>query len=310
MLTIDALRQRLAECDVKEAILKALELDYDVGEFAGKATNQEIMRAFSEASAADERICAALHGHPIPDDLKKLGRYTGDNLQYHIGGGFFAASLLSARAEAHGRPIETAGNVLDFGCGTSRIMRFFAEFCPGPKYYASDVYDGVIDWGKQAFPQVSYLLHGNEPPLPVDAEHFDVIYAWSIFSHYEESLHWRWLDELSRMLRPGGLLLCTIHSHTIMERIQKESELRARMAITEEKAAELKAVFEREGYAFRTRYDEKDLADGGLDAAIFGLAYITRDYVRDRWSDKFDVLEHAEGVVSQYQDLVVLRKRA
>jgi SAM-dependent methyltransferase len=49
----------------------------------------------------------------------------------------------------------------------------------------------------------------HSPPLDLATESFDVVYATSIFTHYTWDEESEWLNELWRVLRPGGLLLAT-----------------------------------------------------------------------------------------------------
>ena len=45
---------------------------------------------------------------------------------------------------------------------------------------------------------------------------FDAVYAISIWSHFAEGAALRWLDEMHRLIRPGGHLVLTSHGrHTI-----------------------------------------------------------------------------------------------
>jgi hypothetical protein len=65
--------------------------------------------------------------------------------------------------------------------------------------------------------------------------------------------------------------------------------------------------FTNEGYVFYTGYDPEYLTKGGLDAERFGIAYISKNYIKGNWTRWFEVLEHDEGAVSNWQDYVVLR---
>ena len=57
------------------------------------------------------------------------------------------------------------------------------------------------------------FLNGFAPPLPLPDAHFDVVTAFSVFTHIDE-LDSPWLLELRRILKPGGLLDATIHDET------------------------------------------------------------------------------------------------
>lgn len=311
MITIEMLKNTISRSGFLYDIVETLNLQYSVDDYLENASDQEILLAFSQASSKRKDIANALHKYPLPNEYKLLGKYTGDNLNYHIHLGFYAAQLLASRAERYGKPFHNQKDILDFGCGTSRILRFLSQYCNGPQYYGSDVYKGVIDWGRDAFHDIVYIHQNYRPPLTNDysEESFDVIYAWSIFSHFDEPLHWEWLTELHRLLRPNGMLICSVHGKIILDRIMNEKALRNRMAISIDKADDLYRVFIEKGFAFRSRYDHDELQKGGLDSNTFGLAYISDLYIRNRWSCLFDILSNEEGLIQKNQDLIVLQKK-
>src|SRR5262249_14848680 len=48
-------------------------------------------------------------------------------------------------------------------------------------------------------------------PLRYRDASFDLVYAFSVFTHLPESLQLAWMGELRRVLRPGGYLLISLH---------------------------------------------------------------------------------------------------
>jgi cyclopropane fatty-acyl-phospholipid synthase-like methyltransferase len=54
----------------------------------------------------------------------------------------------------------------------------------------------------------------------------DAIYSISVFTHLSEAMHFAWIKELKRVLKPGGLLLVTMHgnlsSHNLTQAELKE----------------------------------------------------------------------------------------
>ena len=48
------------------------------------------------------------------------------------------------------------------------------------------------------------------PPLPYEDDRFDLVYSVSIFTHLDEQLQRPWIEELTRVVRPGGLVLVTV----------------------------------------------------------------------------------------------------
>ena len=60
------------------------------------------------------------------------------------------------------------------------------------------------------------MLSGEHPPLPYPDKSIDLIYACSVFSHFDAERQTRWLAELQRITRPGGYLLLTFrHEHSV-----------------------------------------------------------------------------------------------
>jgi SAM-dependent methyltransferase len=216
---------------------------------------------------------------------------------------------ISSKAKEHHHAISCAARVLDFGCGTSRILRYLVEFLPGPQYYASEVFSENVRWGQLAFPEVTYLHQSSFPPIDMDSRRFDVIYAYSIFTHLEEEFHLLWLSELYRLLKAGGLLILTVHGERVLRRCEQEYDVRQSMRFEGRDYKEIVEKFTNEGYVFYTGYDPEYLTKGGLDAERFGIAYISKNYISRNWAKWFEVLEHVEGAVSNWQDYVVLKKR-
>ena len=68
-----------------------------------------------------------------------------------------------------------------------------------------------IDWCAQHIPGIDFKVNGLMPPLAWPAASFDVIYGISIFTHLSEAAHEAWLEELMRVLKPGGIAMLTMH---------------------------------------------------------------------------------------------------
>jgi SAM-dependent methyltransferase len=57
---------------------------------------------------------------------------------------------------------------------------------------------------------------------------FDFIYALSIFTHLTEPLQSFWVEELGRVLRPGGHLLLTVHGESYLPELAPAEQARFR----------------------------------------------------------------------------------
>jgi len=61
-----------------------------------------------------------------------------------------------------------------------------------------------------------------EPPTEFPDDTFDFIYGISVLTHLPEMLQFAWMNELSRVLKPGGLLYITTHGEYYMRRLNEQ----------------------------------------------------------------------------------------
>ena len=103
---------------------------------------------------------------------------------------------------------------MDFGCSSGRVLRHFVPEMKehGWKVSGVDVSARRIEWMRRNFPPEFQVYTGMAlPHLPFESNSFDVIYGLSVFTHLKY-LWDPWLLELRRVLKPGGLLIQTIHT--------------------------------------------------------------------------------------------------
>lgn len=104
-------------------------------------------------------------------------------------------------------------NVLEWGCGPGRLIRHMPALLASRNnaLTGSDYNSESIEWCRQHLAGIEFVVNELNPPLPFPDETFDAIYTFSVFTHLSESVQLAWARELHRVLRPGGLLLCTTH---------------------------------------------------------------------------------------------------
>jgi 2-polyprenyl-3-methyl-5-hydroxy-6-metoxy-1,4-benzoquinol methylase len=61
---------------------------------------------------------------------------------------------------------------------------------------------------------IHFINQQLNPPLAVDNHIFDLIYGISILTHLSESAHFMWMEEFSRVLKPGGILFLTTQGNS------------------------------------------------------------------------------------------------
>ena len=241
---------------------------------------------------------------PVPP-APLMARVSGsDNADFFRADGQRTFANLASAVERHGgfAPVR---RMLDWGCGCGRVTAHFLADGRVSEVHGTDIDGEATAWCAKALAQGHFQQTGPYPPLPFPDAHFDLVVAYSVFTHLEREVQKAWLAEISRVLAPGGLLLATVHG-----------EFAALFAFPDRLPRSLsERVAERLGG--RTII-VGEIMDGTLDHALDGVApsdyyrgvYQTKKYTVREWSKFLDVIEYSEAGVGNYQDLVVLKKSA
>lgn len=101
----------------------------------------------------------------------------------------------------------------EWGCGPARVIRHLRAIDGFRRVdlVGTDYNEASINWCQKNIDGVRFVRNDLEPPLPLESERFDCVYALSIFTHLSEKLHYAWIDELFRLIKPGGILIFTTH---------------------------------------------------------------------------------------------------
>ena len=124
--------------------------------------------------------------------------------------GHQAAETITTLLATNGTEISHCEAVLDFGIGCGRIARHWKNV-PGPAWHGCDYNPKLVAWCDANLPFVAVAENSLDPPLPYPDDSFDLVYAYSVFTHLHEQLQFAWITELERVLKPGGLLLFSVH---------------------------------------------------------------------------------------------------
>ena len=164
-------------------------------------------------SWALQAINALQRKPPIPPPNLRFLVAGTDDIGWFIRSGQLAARSMQDLLEHHGAKIERLDAILDFGCGADRVIRNFYRM-KGPDICGTDYNLTLIEWCKQNLGFAHFQVNEMAAPLAYQDEKFDFIYVLSVFTHLRESQQLFWIRELSRVLKPGGYLLITVHGET------------------------------------------------------------------------------------------------
>jgi SAM-dependent methyltransferase len=115
---------------------------------------------------------------------------------------------LRAIVEARGAP---AASIIDFGSGIGNSIPHFRRYFPGAQLACADVSERSMELSRSRFPgDETYLL--IDDAIPSAGGRFDIAFSACVFHHIAHDEHGRWLEELARVTRSGGLAVIFEHN--------------------------------------------------------------------------------------------------
>ena len=173
---------------------------------------------------------------------------------------------------------------LDFGCGPGRVARHLARHAEIRELWGVDVDRASVAWAAAHLPG-RFATVEPDPPAALPESAFDVVYAGSVFTHFDEARQRRWLAELARLLRPGGLLIASTHGPSLA-------------AFRPDLSDAQRQDLARRGFLF---------APGGGPFSE-DSAFHSAEYLAETWSRHFSIVLHRPYGLNRFQDLVACRK--
>jgi SAM-dependent methyltransferase len=127
--------------------------------------------------------------------------------------------------------LRTMGSVLEFGCGSARLLRLL-RCIEEVRLVGTDANPACVEWCEENIPGLEVYRNELTPPLTwAHDNEFDFIFATSVFTHIPLDLQTVWLKELYRICRPGAMFICTVHGKLFHE-IQLGPQAREQMKKT------------------------------------------------------------------------------
>ncbi len=246
----------------------------------------------------DEQFQRDMHGH------------CGE-VSLHEAHAFFRE--VKAYAGYAGRPMAAHRRLLDFGCGWGRTLRLFMKDIRPDNLYGADSTSRFLTEARRCNPALNFLACGVAPPTVLAPESLDYIVSWSVFSHLDEFLTTRWIEEFARLLKPGGLLMITTQSRRFIafcaeQRLRRASGIRLEHGWYEACADSfIDESHENARYEAGHFLHAAPVARPNL-LSHYGEAIIPRGYIVKHWSAMFRLVEFLDNPARLPQVLVVLQK--
>jgi SAM-dependent methyltransferase len=187
--------------------------------------------------------------------------------------------------------------LLDFGCGWGRLIRLFAKDLPASQLFGCDSDSSILEWCK-AVPGTFRKSESGACQLPF-TESFELAFAFSVFTHLGFRTHEAALTALHGVLGPSGLLVVTVRPRAFLEM----------------RGLELTRLPDAMIHAMLRAYDAGEYVYGPYNLPPvkgeipYGDAVIPLSFIKNRWGDRFEIIEVAAYRSDPYQIPIILRRR-
>jgi SAM-dependent methyltransferase len=132
--------------------------------------------------------------------------------------------------------------------------------------WGTDIDGEAVRWCQKKLGRVGrFIQNGPLPPLPLNDDQFELVYAISVFTHLPEEAEQAWLRELARVLQGGGLFIGSVLGDEALAEIGDESEF---------------------------LYADQ-------------VSYHRRRYIEREWGKVFEILEYIPRGINHHQDAVI-----
>lgn len=218
-----------------------------------------------------------------------------------VAGSIETADLVLEALERSGCLLGADTRALDFGCSSGRIARVLAAVRPEVEWLGCDPNRPAIEWAATNLPVARFFVNEQNPPLSLESASLDVAYAISIWSHFNADAGLTWLNEMHRVLRPGGRLLMTGAG------LRNVAVLTGEWDVPAEYASTAWAALSTTGFWWADAFGAE--GDWGVAHPQWGSAYFTPEWLLTRILPNWSLRLYEPGRLQGVQDLYVLERR-
>jgi SAM-dependent methyltransferase len=181
--------------------------------------------------ASNRAFRREMRGMMMPPLWVAYDAFNNLNLRNLYAEGREQAGIIAEMIDRHAPARRRAGDtlrVLEWGCGPGRVIQHLPSLLarPGLEVFGTDYNPTSIAWCQRNLPSIHFSHNGLAPPLPFPDTSMDVIYAISVFTHLSEAMHYSWMAELQRVLKPDGILMATLHGNGVRGKLTERERAR------------------------------------------------------------------------------------
>ncbi|MBR0564548.1 methyltransferase domain-containing protein [Azoarcus sp. L1K30] len=254
----------------------------------------------------------AYNGFPLPgfpsEDLQVGMVGSSNEAALREGMRFYRA--VREHCQLDGVRWDGSGRLLDFGTGWGRYARIFMHDFRPENVVGVDVSEQYIDVCRETFPYARFETVTPLPPTSLESDGFDLIIAYSVFSHLSAAASDAWIAEFTRILRPGGMIAITTQGRSLLGVCE---QMRAEKEFSHPWHRHLANSFV-DRTACEAAYDSGEFLHSATgygvagSEAFYGESLIPRGYVERHWTHALELTAFIDDRNYLPQALIVLRK--
>ena len=179
--------------------------------------------------------------------------------------GYRTTLLYQRELQELGHSPQRMNAILEMGVGLGRLLIHYLPF--NTELHGCDVTPEVAEWTANRYADQFQIARTElDPPLPYSDGQFDFVYANSVFTHVPNVQVAAWVEELARVIRPGGLLIFSMldANHYMQFLAHREFD---------------QAIRQTGCYEWNT------------DLGVRMMTFCTNEKIRRDWGGSFDVLD-------------------
>ncbi len=110
---------------------------------------------------------------------------------------------------------DNVSTFLDFASGYGRFTRFLIQEISPQRVWSADIDEDAVEFQRQQF-GVKGIVSVRKPDDYLDYRAYDYILVASLFTHLPEASFFGWLERLTCLLAPDGILMFSVNDTAIM----------------------------------------------------------------------------------------------